>query len=98
MMSYWEKDRKKKFKKIEKDEETSVCVIGGGLTGLSVAYYLSKFMPTILLEKNQICDKTSSKNTGKVTSQHGLFYNYLINSQDQEFASKYLEANQNAID
>lgn len=98
MMSYWEKDRKKKFKKIEKDEETSVCIIGGGLTGLSVAYYLSKFMPTILLEKNQICDKTSSKNTGKVTSQHGLFYDYLINSQDQEFASKYLEANQNAID
>lgn len=98
MMSYWEKDRKKKFKKIEQDEETSVCVIGGGLTGLSVAYYLSKFMPTILLEKNQICDKTSSKNTGKVTSQHGLFYEYLMNSQDKEFASKYLEANQNAID
>ncbi len=35
--------------------------------------------------------------TGKITSQHGLFYDYLINTFSTDFAKGYLEANENAI-
>lgn len=35
--------------------------------------------------------------TAKITSQHGLFYNYLVNTFSSDFAKGYLEANQNAI-
>lgn len=70
----------------------------GGLTGLSSAYYLSKETNVIIVEKDKICSSTSGKNTGKLTSQHGLFYEYLINSNGKEFAEKYLEANEQAID
>ena len=35
--------------------------------------------------------------TGKITSSHGLFYDYLFNSYDFATARKYLEANQKAI-
>lgn len=38
------------------------------------------------------------KNTGKITSQHGMFYKYLIESNGKEFAKKYLEVNEKAID
>ena len=39
----------------------------------------------------------TANTTAKLTSQHGLFYNYLINNFSQGFAKKYLEANENAI-
>ncbi len=35
--------------------------------------------------------------TAKITSQHGLFYDYLLQSQGTEKAKQYLEANEEAI-
>lgn len=35
--------------------------------------------------------------TAKITSQHGLFYNYLLQSVGREEAKQYLEANEQAI-
>ena len=100
MQSYWEEERKNysEYESIKNNAKASVCVIGGGLTGLTTAYYLSKYTDVILLEKDRICSHTSGANTGKVTSQHGVFYKYLIDSQGREVAKKYLEANQNAIE
>ena len=62
------------------DLNVDVCIIGGGITGLSTGYYLSKETDVVILEKDRICNSTSGANTGKLTSQHGLFYDYLINS------------------
>ena len=100
MQSFWEEERKnyKEYESIRNDMRASVCVIGGGLTGLTTAYYLSKYTNVVLLERNRICSHTSGGNTGKVTSQHGVFYKYLIDSQGKEFAKKYLKANQKAIE
>ena len=98
MQSFWEEERKnyKEYESIKNDMKTSVCVVGGGLTGLTTAYYLIKYTNVVLLERDRICSRTSGRNTGKVTSQHGVFYKYLIDSQGKEFAKKYLEANQKA--
>ena len=99
MNSYWEKERKNHdlFEEIKEDKKVSVCIIGGGLTGLQTAYNLSDKLDVVILEKNRICGSTSGKTTGKITSQHGVFYDYLINSQSKEFAKMYLEANEKAI-
>lgn len=99
MESFWNEERKnyKEYESINEDINTSVCIIGGGLSGLSTAYYLSKHTDVVLVERDRICNRTSGGNTGKVTSQHGLFYDYLINSQSREFAQKYFEANEKAI-
>lgn len=35
--------------------------------------------------------------TGKITSQHGLFYDYLLQSEGSKKAKQYLEANEQAI-
>ena len=99
MNSYWEEERKNHdlFEEIKEDKKVSVCIIGGGLTGLQTAYNLSDKLDVAVLEKNRICGSTSGKTTGKITSQHGVFYDYLINSQSKEFAKMYLEANEKAI-
>ena len=75
MQSFWEEERKnyKEYESIRNDMRASVCVIGGGLTGLTTAYYLSKYTNVVLLERDRICSHTSGGNTGKVTSQHGVF-------------------------
>lgn len=99
MESFWNKnfENKKQYPEISENIEVSVCIIGGGITGLSTGYYLSQETDVAILEKDRICNSTSGANTGKLTSQHGLFYDYLINSNGIEFAKKYFEANENAI-
>lgn len=100
--SYWiesVKNIRKDFPKLENDEQADVCIIGGGITGITTAYYLSKTnLKVILLEKSKICEHTSGNTTAKITSQHGLFYDYLIQSQGKQKAKQYLEANEQAIE
>lgn len=63
--SYWidsVKKNKKEFSKLSEDLTTDVCIIGGGITGLTTAYYLSKTsLKTVVLEKYKICEHTTRK-------------------------------------
>lgn len=88
-----------KFEILSKDLETDVCIVGAGIFGLTCAYYLSKLgFKVIVLEKNDIGSKATGHTTAKITSQHGLFYDYLISSYGKQFASDYLQANEQAIE
>ena len=100
MKSYWIDGKKAEegYKQLNKDIKTDICIIGGGITGLTTAYYLNQYhIKNVVLEKDRICQRTSGCSTAKITSQHGLFYHYLIQSQGVEFAKKYYEANEEAI-
>ena len=99
MNSFWiENFKNKNDSTLEKDLNVDVCIIGGGLTGLSCAYYLTKNnLKVCILEKDKIMEKTSGHTTGKITAQHGLFYKYLFDSYGKEWAKKYLDSNQEAI-
>ena len=102
MNSYWisstNKINKNQFNRIDQNYSTDVCIIGAGLTGLSTAYYLSKKgLKVIVLDKSEIGTKTSGHTTAKITLNHGLIYNYLINTFGIEFASKYYLSNNQAI-
>ena len=98
--SFWlDTEKRKKHESLKEDLECDVCVIGGGITGISCAYYLSKNgLKTVVLERDRIASKTTGHTTAKITSQHDLFYDYLINSKGKEFAKKYYRANEEAID
>ena len=87
------------FNILSEDVETDVCIIGSGIFGITCAYYLSKLgYNVIILEKDaKITTRTTAFTTGKITSQHGLFYDYLINSYGKIFAKDYLESNEKAI-
>lgn len=101
MGSLWIANTKdsKKFPELKENIDTEVCIIGAGLFGLTTAYYLSKnnIPVTIVEAEEEIGIKTSGNTTGKITSQHGLFYDYLIKDYGEKFAWKYLEANEKAI-
>ena len=78
--------------------KTDVCIVGAGIFGLTCAYYLTKLgYKVTVLEKDNIGKKTTGHTTAKITSQHGLFYDYLTNSYGQKFAKDYLDANEQAI-
>ena len=101
MESLWIETTRNKstLKTLEGNEETEVCIIGGGLFGLTTAYYLTKCgKKVIVLEKGEIGSKVSGNTTGKITSQHDLFYAHLIDDYGEEYAKKYLEANEKAIE
>ncbi len=97
--SFWlSTEERKKYKKLENNIECDVCVIGGGITGISCAYYLSKNnFNTVVLERDRIASKTTGHTTAKITSQHDLFYNYLLMSKGEDFAKKYYRSNEQAI-
>lgn len=97
--SFWlENEKRKEYESLKEDLECDVCVIGGGMAGISSAYYLSKnSFNVVVLERDRIASKTSGHTTAKITSQHGLFYDYLTNSKGKEFAKKYYKANEKAI-
>ncbi|MCI8273728.1 MAG: FAD-dependent oxidoreductase [Clostridia bacterium] len=100
MSSLWIETTKEdiKLSTLEREEEAEICVIGAGLFGLTSAYYLTKQgKNVIILEKGEIGQKVSGNTTGKITSLHGLFYNHLIEDYGEEYAKKYLEANEQAI-
>lgn len=87
-----------KFENLKNDIKTKVCIIGGGITGISTAYYLSKDeVEVTILEKDFIGFKTTGHTTGKITSQHGLFYNYLVKSNGIKYAKKYADVNEKAL-
>ena len=69
MKSYWiesVKSERKQFPNLEEDNEVDVCVIGGGLTGLTTAYYLSKKeLKEALIEKDRICEHASRKHNSQ---------------------------------
>ena len=93
MGSLWIETTKNKsnFKTLNGNEETEICVIGGGLFGLTTAYYLTKCgKKVIVLEKGEIGSKVSGNTTGKITSQHDLFYAHLIDDYGEDYAKKYL--------
>lgn len=95
-MSIWLDSCKLKiYEKLNKDINCDVCIVGGGITGISTAYYLcKKGFSVSILEKDCILQKTSGNTTGKITSQHNIFYDYLYKTFGLEFAKDYFEANE----
>lgn len=100
MNSYWinSEKNKEKYNKLEKNIETDICIIGGGITGISTAYYLTKEnLKVTVLDMGKIGFQTTGNSTAKITSQHGLFYKYLKDSKGENFARLYYDANEDAI-
>ena len=101
MNSYWMDTVKegKEYEKLKENMETDICIIGGGITGISTAYNLArKQLKITVIEKGKVGSQTTGKSTAKVTSQHGLFYKYLKDSKGIDFAKFYYEANEEAIE
>lgn len=69
------------------------------MAGVLCAYMLDKAgVDYTLVEASEICSGITKNTTAKITSQHGLIYSKLIKEFNLEFAKKYLEINEQAIE
>ena len=83
---------------LSEDTSANVCIIGAGISGITLSYYLTKRgYNTVVIERNEIGHGVTGHTTAKITSQHSLIYHYLSNQYGIKFAKKYFEANEEAI-
>ncbi len=80
------------------DITTDTVVIGGGMAGILIAYFLEKKgIPTVVLEASRIGSGQTKNTTAKITLQHGPIYHKLIEEIGEKDAKLYAEANRLAI-
>ena len=99
MESLWKHtSERSEFESLNHDVKTDVLIIGGGITGVLCAYMLHKSgVPYVLVEAESVCGGITGNTTAKITSQHGLIYQKLINRFGIERTRQYLEANEAAL-
>lgn len=99
MTSFWTIDSEiPQMDSLKGDKKTEVVVIGAGMAGLLTAYFLQKKnIDTIVLEGDRIASGQTKNTTAKITSQHNLIYDNLIDKFGLEHTLGYAASNENAI-
>lgn len=83
---------------LDGDISVDTAVIGAGMAGILTAYFLHKSgKDVIVLEADRIGSGMTGNTTAKITSQHRLIYDQLIQNFGEEKARQYAQANQSAI-
>ncbi len=100
MESIWEKTATaKNFEELKGEIKTDVLIVGGGITGILCAYFLKKVgVECVLVEADRVCHGVTADTTAKITIQHGLIYDQIINKYGLNSAKMYLKAQQDAMD
>lgn len=98
--SIWLKGiRDKKCNTLKNDIKTDILIIGGGITGLSSAYFLKDSgYDVTLVDSSRTCYGQSSNSTGKLTYLQGSIYEKISDIYDIDTASKYLSSQVDSIE
>ncbi|MBE5780215.1 MAG: FAD-dependent oxidoreductase [Clostridiales bacterium] len=92
MASYWEEHLlRTEYPLLGEVTEADVCVIGGGITGMCIAFELSRLgKQVVLLEAERVGSGATSGTTAKVTVQHGGdCYTRLIGRRGEHHGVRY---------
>ena len=97
--SYWlTPSDQPSFPVLKSGRKADLVIIGGGIAGITLAYLLKQAgIDTLLLEADRLVFGTTGHTTAKITSQHELIYDKLINKVGWEQAQQYADANEAAI-
>jgi len=97
--SYWHlTQRPVLYPKLEKDLETDVLIIGGGISGVTAAYCLvQRGICPVLIEAQTLCSGTTGNTTGKVTIQHGIIYSNLMQKFGIDVAKEFARSQMDAL-
>ena len=86
------------FPQLDGNLQTDVLIIGGGLTGLLCARKLNRAgVDCVLIEQNRIMSGVSGRTTAKLTAQHGIIYDNLLQKYGLEKARQYWHVNRDAV-
>lgn len=99
MESIWNDVKKSQFDTLQEDIKTDVLIIGGGLCGILCAYMLKNSgVNCVLVEADEICKGITNGTTAKITVQHGLIYNKILEKYGIEKTKLYYESQKKAFD
>lgn len=99
MKSIWSENCNfKKREALNKDIETDVLVIGGGIAGILIAFMLKENEKNVVvIDSGETASGNTKNTTAKITSQHNLIYHKLISEFGEQKAKQYARANELAI-
>ena len=99
MESVWSESCKlKKREELNGDLETDVLIVGAGIAGILIGYFLKDSgKKVVLIDSEQALCGNTKNTTAKITSQHDLKYSRLISEFGDEKARHYAYANELAI-
>ena len=90
---YWREISLPPFEKLTNNLSVDVAIVGGGITGITAGYLLRKEgLKVAILEAGNILNGTTGHTTAKITAQHGLIYDELIQHFGEENAKLYYQS------
>lgn len=96
--TYWREIELPSFKKLTNNITVDVAIVGAGITGITAAYLLAKAgVKVAIIEAGSVLNGTTGHTTAKITAQHGMLYDELIQHFGEEKAKLYYESNSNAL-
>ncbi|MGH9921653.1 MAG: NAD(P)/FAD-dependent oxidoreductase, partial [Nitrososphaerales archaeon] len=78
MRPYWLVGKQRSFPVLKHDTHADVAVIGAGITGASVCYWLSNKCNVVLLEKEAVASQASGRNAGFILTGTSDYYSRAI--------------------
>jgi glycine/D-amino acid oxidase-like deaminating enzyme/nitrite reductase/ring-hydroxylating ferredoxin subunit len=97
--SIWEDVKLPSYDELRMDTQTEVCVVGGGITGVSVAYELAKRgHKVVLVEAMKMCSGQTSRTTAHLTNELEEEFVELLKMHDAGVVETFLRAHMTAID
>ena len=86
------------FPTLEGDKRTDVLVIGGGMAGILITYFLKRAgVDVLLLEQDRILGGVTECTTAKITLQHGLLCDKLLRRFGEEKTRLFYSAQKRAL-
>lgn len=97
--SLWEATAIPQYKTLTQNLSTEVCVVGGGISGISIAYQLAKRgHKVILLEGARIASGQSGRTTAHLTYQVEEQLSRLLKHMSKERLEIFVDSHKRAID
>jgi glycine/D-amino acid oxidase-like deaminating enzyme/nitrite reductase/ring-hydroxylating ferredoxin subunit len=98
LTSIWEGTDLPKFQQLEESKVTEVCVVGGGIAGVSTAYQLAKRgFEVTLVEAYQLASGQTERTTAHLTTQLEEQFCELVRMHGKESTALFHNAHRSAI-
>jgi len=96
---YWREIELPSFNPLIEDLSVDAAIVGSGITGITAGYLLAKEgLKVAILEADEVLNGTTGHTTAKLTAQHNLIYDELIQNFGEEKARHYYQSMMSAVE